>query len=184
MPSKHLQSTALCAVGTALLCAGAFMRIALPVVPVTLQLELALLLGLLLGARRGALSCVVYLALGLVGLPVFAQGGGLAYVLKPSFGYILGFVPAALAAGLLTKKRTSFRRCYAACLAGTACAYIVGLAWMYGVTRFHTGSYAGFWPLLQQGFLVTIVPDILLCLGVAGAAARLLRQPFMQTLRG
>ena len=47
--------------------------------------------ALLLGRKWGTISLVLYLALGLVGLPIFSSGGGPAYVLQPSFGYIIGF---------------------------------------------------------------------------------------------
>ena len=48
--------------------------------------------GLLLGARLGALSQALYVGLGLVGLPIFAAGGGFSYVFNPTFGFLLGLV--------------------------------------------------------------------------------------------
>ncbi|HEY5516003.1 MAG TPA: biotin transporter BioY [Pengzhenrongella sp.] len=69
-------------------------------VPITLQTFGVLLAGVVLGARRGALAVLLYLAVGLAGLPVFAQGtGGLAVVTKPSFGYLIAFPLAAALAG-------------------------------------------------------------------------------------
>jgi len=71
-------------------------------VPITLQTFGVMLAGLVLGPRRGALAVLLYLAVGLAGLPVFAQGtGGLAVLGKPSAGYLLAFPLAALLAGLL-----------------------------------------------------------------------------------
>jgi biotin transport system substrate-specific component len=77
------------------------------VVPITLQTFGVMLAGVLLGARRGALAVVLYLAVGLAGLPVFAQGtGGLAVLGKPSLGYLLAFpLAAALAGFLVTRAR-------------------------------------------------------------------------------
>ncbi len=76
-------------------------------VPITLQTFGVMLAGTVLGARRGALAVLLYLAVGLAGLPVFAQGtGGLAVVGKPSFGYLLAFpVAAAIAGALVTRAR-------------------------------------------------------------------------------
>jgi biotin transport system substrate-specific component len=83
--------------------------VALPgmVVPITLQTFGVMLAGVLLGARRGALAVLLYLVVGLAGLPVFAQGtGGLAVLGKPSLGYLLAFpLAAALAGFLVTRAR-------------------------------------------------------------------------------
>ena len=49
------------------------------------------LAGLLLGSRKGMISVVAYMLLGLAGLPIFSEGGGIWYIFKPSFGYIIGF---------------------------------------------------------------------------------------------
>lgn len=71
-------------------------------VPITLQTFGVMLAGVLLGPRRGALAVLLYLVVGLAGLPVFAQGtGGLAVLGKPSAGYLLAFPLAAALAGLL-----------------------------------------------------------------------------------
>ncbi|WP_421733437.1 biotin transporter BioY [Cellulomonas sp.] len=69
-------------------------------VPITLQTFGVILAGLVLGWRRGGLAALLYLALGLVGLPIFAEGTGALVVLsKPSVGYLLSFPLAAVVAG-------------------------------------------------------------------------------------
>ena len=84
---------------TALIGVGAFLKITIPVQPVpmhfTLQFFFVLLCGLWLGPQKGAMAVGGYVLLGLFGVPVFAGGGGLGYVLRPSFGYLLGFVGEA-----------------------------------------------------------------------------------------
>jgi len=71
-------------------------------VPITLQTFGVMLAGVVLGARRGALAALLYLAVGLAGLPIFAGGtGGLAVIGKPSFGYLIAFPLAAALAGYL-----------------------------------------------------------------------------------
>lgn len=71
-------------------------------VPVTLQTFGVVLAGLVLGWRRGSLAVLLYLAVGLAGIPVFSGGtGGLAVLAGPSVGYLLGFPLAAALAGLL-----------------------------------------------------------------------------------
>ena len=68
----------------ALTAVGAFIKIPLPPVPFTLQVFFVILSGLLLGSRMGLASQIVYIALGLVGVPVFTEGGGLQYIFHPT----------------------------------------------------------------------------------------------------
>ena len=76
----------LCAMFVALIAIGAFLKIPVPVVPFTLQFLFTTLAGLLLGGKKGCLSVCLYIILGLIGLPIFAQGGGIGYLFQPSFG--------------------------------------------------------------------------------------------------
>ena len=92
MRNQKTRELVLCALFTALTAVGAFIKIPVPVVPFTLQFLFTMLAGLLLGGRLGAISVGAYAVLGLLGLPIFTEGGGFWYLLKPSFGYILGFI--------------------------------------------------------------------------------------------
>lgn len=111
----------------ALTAVGAQLRIPLPYVPITLQAACACLAGLLLGPGRGAGSQVVYLTAGLLGFPVFAGGGGLHYVLEPSFGYLLGFVAGAWVSGRLAGAAPSFPRALLAVYGGMLGIYAAGV---------------------------------------------------------
>ena len=93
--ATRTRSMVYCALFTALIAVGAFIRVPVPVVPFTLQYLFTMLAGLLLGSRRGAVSVAVYVLLGLAGLPIFTEGGGLGYIFKPSFGYLVGFCVGA-----------------------------------------------------------------------------------------
>ena len=92
--------------------AGAYLIIPLPPVPITLQtLFVWGLAGALLGARLGALSQLVYLLIGIIGLPVFAGGkAGLGVLFGPTGGYLIGFVAGAWVIGTLVnlKKNRAF----------------------------------------------------------------------------
>ena len=118
---------AVCSLFTALTAVGAFIKIPVPVVPFTLQFLFTMLAGLLLGGRLGAVSVLAYALLGLAGLPIFAEGGGFWYLLKPSFGYILGFILAAYVTGRMTEKREGQT------LGKILIANFIGLAIVYGV---------------------------------------------------
>jgi len=74
-------------------------------VPITLQTFFAILAGLILGSRKGALACTVYMCIGLAGAPVFARfGGGFSHLLSPTFGFIITFILAAFVAGLMVER--------------------------------------------------------------------------------
>jgi len=92
---------------SALTAIGAFIK--LPMIPVALSLQtfFVLLSGLLLGPYYGCLSQVVYLIIGLLGLPVFVQGGGPMYVFQPTFGYLMAFPLAAFWVGKLSNRVSS-----------------------------------------------------------------------------
>ena len=88
----------------ALSTVGAFLRLPLPFMSVTFQLFFAILAGIILGPVRGLVAMTVYMLIGLLGVPVFSLGGGPGYVLQPSFGFVLGFLPAGYFSGLMYEK--------------------------------------------------------------------------------
>jgi biotin transport system substrate-specific component len=91
-----LRNQILCAIFTALIAIGAFIRIPVPVVPFTLQFLFTTLAGVLLGARLGALSVIIYIVLGLMGVPVFAEGGGPGLYLQAQLRLPAGLCPGRL----------------------------------------------------------------------------------------
>ena len=120
----------LTAVLTALLCILG--PVTLPLGPVPLSLTTALLMGmaLLLGARRSLLCCVVYLLLGLLGLPVFSGfHGGLGTLLGPTGGFLLGYLPLTFCCGIASEKTNSCLLQALAFMLSTALLYLLGTAW-------------------------------------------------------
>jgi biotin transport system substrate-specific component len=92
-----------------------------------------MLVGASLGARRGALSLATYLVLGVAGLPIFAEfSGGPLSVLKPSFGFVIGFVVAAAAIGWLSERDwdTSWWRSAAAFFLASLIPFAIGLPYL------------------------------------------------------
>lgn len=119
--------------GFALLTAlGARLSVPLPgtAVPMTLQPVAVLLAGVVLGSRAGAASQVAYLAAGVAGLPVFAAGGGLAYLLGPTGGYLLAFPVAAAVAGLASSPGRSPFAAAAWLAAAVGLIHLGGLSWL------------------------------------------------------
>lgn len=165
---------AVCSLFTALTAVGAFIKIPVPVVPFTLQFLFTMLAGLLLGGRLGAVSVGAYALLGLAGLPVFAEGGGFWYVLKPSFGYIIGFILASYVTGKLTEKAIwqTFGKILTANFIGLAIVYGAGMAYYYVICNFVIDTPIGMWPLFLYCFLLAVPGDIFLCFVAAVLARR------------
>lgn len=172
---NRTRNMALCALFTALTCAGAFIQIPIPVAPFTLQFLFTTLAGLLLGKKLGALSVAAYVALGLAGLPVFAGGGGLSYVLRPSFGYVIGFAAGAYVSGAIAGEEAhpGRARLLLAGFAGLGVVYACGMSYYYWISNFYLGAPIGLWPLFLYCFLLAVPGDIALCLLSALLAGRL-----------
>jgi biotin transport system substrate-specific component len=103
--SGILRAIILVVLGTALLTGSAKINLPLPYVPMTLQTLAVLIIGAAYGWRLGAVTVMVYLAAGAIGLPVFAGPlGGLAPLMGPTAGYLIGFVAAAFTAGWLSER--------------------------------------------------------------------------------
>ena len=164
-----------CALFVALMTAGANISIPFFPVPLTFQTVLSVLAGLLLGWRKGAISMAVYCVAGLVGIPVFTNlGSGIAYVLKPTFGYILGFILSALTAGLLVRKdNLPFWRYIVAAVAAFVVNYAVGLPYFALIWQFYLNS-ANLGKYVVEFNLLYMPKDLALCLLAAVLAWRVL----------
>ena len=83
--------------------------------------------GIVLGGRLGALSQIIYVTLGLVGLPIFTQGGGLTYIFKPSFGYLIGFIVCSYVIGYIIERteKLNFIKVLGTVLFGSSIIYIL-----------------------------------------------------------
>ena len=141
MATHDLVLCALCAAVTSILA-----PLSLPLageVPISLATFAVLMSGILLGAKLGGLSQVVYVLLGSVGVPVFAGWtGGIGITLGVTGGYIIGYIPMAFIAGLLYYRfgrNESGSRKYAAMIVSmifaTAVLYILGTAWFIAQTK-------------------------------------------------
>ena len=117
--------------------------------------------GLLLGAKLGALSQLLYVVLGLVGVPIFAAGGGFGYIFNPTFGFLLGLIPAAWVIGVLAKRPLKFWRTALAMLAGLAVLYAIGVPYMALIANGYLGKGLTFWQVMRSGMLIYLPGDML-----------------------
>lgn len=163
----RLREEILVAQFTALTAVGAFVKIPVPVVPFTLQWFFVALAGAILGPRLGLLSQLLYLALGLAGVPVFAEGGGPSYIFKPTFGYLIGFVLASYLIGSITQGGKSRWRYIWANLVGLSVVYFLGVTYLYGMMNWVLGTPISWSKVLWLAVILAAPGDILLCL-IAG----------------
>lgn len=119
---------------TAVICVMGPLVVPLPFSPVPISLtNFAVYLAVwLLGAKKGTISYLIYLLIGLIGVPVFsAFTGGAAKLLGPTGGYLIGFIFMALICGFFIEKgRSSKVVCFLGMVAGTAVAYLFGTLWL------------------------------------------------------
>ena len=173
MSARQITMTALF---VALVAVGAFIKIPIPYLPFTLQLLFTTLAGLILGSRLGGMSVVMYLILGLAGVPIFTEGGGFMYVVKPTFGYLLGFAIGAFVAGRMveTSVTLTFKRLLAASFVNLAIVYGVGMLYLYEIKDLYLGKPIGLDALFIYCFALPVIPDIFLCILAAVIAKRLI----------
>ncbi|MCM8817220.1 MAG: biotin transporter BioY [Candidatus Omnitrophica bacterium] len=106
-----------------------FIKLPFTPVPITGQVFMVLLSGVLLGKKHGCLSQMIYIVGGIAGIPWFS-GGKSGFLFIPTFGYIIGFVPAAWIVGYLYERNVrNIRECIFAMLVGIAIIYLFGAAW-------------------------------------------------------
>ena len=141
--------------------------------------------GFLLGARNGFVSVLTYLIIGLIGIPVFAHGGGLGYLLRPTFGFLIGFAFAALFTGMLSSRegKPSLPKLAIAALVGEMAYYACGLIYYFIMFNFVISGTEGIGiaQLFSVWFLSTVIPDTVICMLAAVLAYRLV--PIMRKMQ-
>lgn len=169
------------AVFAALICAGWMMAIPVGPIPIVLQNALAVLAGLLLGPLFGGLAVLIFLIAGGLGLPVFSGGsGGFAVFAGPTGGFLVGYLTAAIVAGLimlilrLRNWNTVVRIAIIAlaALAGFLSIYVFGLIW------FHHALKLSWADTFLKGFIPFILPDLIKLVIIVPIALKL--QPIIQ----
>jgi len=166
----------LIALFAALTAVGAFIRIPVPFIPFTLQFFFCAFAGLLLGAKAGMLSQLLYVAVGLAGIPVFTQGGGIGYVMQPSFGYLLGLIPAAYAIGAVIErqKKPTYFGISVSVLTGLIILYLIGVPYLYAIYNFILKDAKSIQWAVKVGFLTFIGGDIVKTVIVSFLAYRVM----------
>jgi biotin transporter BioY len=156
--------------GSLFIALAAQLRVALPFspVPVTGQTFAVLLLAALYGSTRGPATVVSYLALGGLGLPVFAGGTfGVASLVGPTAGYLVGFVVAAFVAGFLSERgwdRQLWSTAVSMCI-GNGLIYVAGVLWLSRFVGWPAVLSTGVFPFLVGDGLKIALATVLLPAG-------------------
>lgn len=161
MKTRKLAMTAVVA---ALMClAGMMLRWVSPVlVPFSVLPVLVFISGIILEAEYAAMAMVVYLVLGLFGLPVFSSApfGGFGYILKPTFGFLLGYIFAAYITGKVYREG-SLWRAIVGVLAGLVTVYLFGLSYLYFILSWVLHRSTSVEGVLMIGFVPFILGDLI-----------------------
>ncbi len=159
----------------AMTAVGGMIRIPTLIVPITLQTLFVYLSGDLLGNKNGAYSQLLFLILGLIGIPVFAMGGGLGYVLQPTFGYLISFPLAAWVIGTTAKKFKSEK--WLGWIAANGTGFIVinttGVVYLYININFIVHQQLSWEQALWSGVLIFVPGEIVKIILAAALARRL-----------
>ena len=171
----RIRQISFCAIFTALTAAGAFIKIPIPgnSLMFTLQTFFVFMAGLMLEVKYAFLSQLAYMAIGLIGFPVFSQGGGIAYVLNPSFGFIIGFCACATAVSLLvrknlislisdkSKKLSSLFKVITGALISIVILYFFGVTYMYFIYNLYLVKPVQFGDLIVSAAGIFIFLDMI-----------------------
>ncbi len=160
----------------ALIAAGAFIRIPIGIVPITFQTLFVAMAAMLLGPKLASAAMLCYIAVGLAGVPVFTHGGGIGYVLQPTFGYLLGFALAVFVGGhVFSRFKNKGAWAYAlSSLVMLLCVHILGMAYLVVLFVCYLEKSVAAGTLFVSYFLV-FLPNDLLSYTLASLLARSLQ---------
>lgn len=157
---------------------GAFIKLPIGPVPLSMQTVFVLLSGIILG-RKAVYSQLIYVLLGLLGLPVFTSGGGIGYIFTPTFGYLAGFILASYVIGTLREKMKTITvlKLFLISFIGLILIYTVGAGYLYILKNLIMGdSPISLAKAIKFGALVFIPGDTLWCIFAAFLGKRLAKE--------
>jgi len=158
---KKLKIKDLCimAISLAIIIVASKINIQIGPIPLTLQTFSVFIVSLLLGSFKAFIVFLVYIILGLIGIPVFSSGGGIAYIYMPSFGFIIGFLVSAPIIGIASKSNKFYLK-YILSMLGLLIINVCGVSYMYIIFNYYKGVNKDLLNILQIGVLPFIIKDI------------------------
>lgn len=140
-----------------------------PFPPISTQFFVCCLCAIVLGPKLASLSMFVYLVLGLLGLPIFTMGGGIYYIIYPTFGYILAFIGCAFITGSFSQQ--SQKKCSGSknlhlllgCFLSLIFLYLCGTTYLYIIKNLYMHNTISIISAVKVGILPFILQDSIWC---------------------
>jgi len=153
--------------GTLLLTISAKVQVPFWPVPMTMQTFMVFLIGSTYGVRLSFLTLVAYLVEGAMGLPVFAAGGGIAYLTGPTAGYLYGMTLAAVVISYFANKgySTSYLKSFISIIVGSIIIFALGVLYLGSIIGYNNALQAGLLPfipseLFKIALAVILIPTL------------------------
>lgn len=127
-------------------------------IPITLQTFAVFMISLILGVKKSIIVFLTYIIMGLIGIPVFSQGGGFDYIFKPSFGFIIGFLAASAIIGI---RKDLFYVKYITSTIGLIIINLCGVIYMYIIINYYLDLDKSLSYVLSVGVLPFIFKDFI-----------------------
>lgn len=163
---SNTRDMTLIAMFVALTAIGAQLSLPTEPAPFTLQVLFCMYSGVFLGSKKGAMSQILYVLIGLIGIPVFAGfKGGIQTAISPTFGYLLGFIVCSFVVGKITEnfREINIFKLGLATVSGLLVVYVIGVPYLYLILNKVVNSPITFPQAIKAGFSVFIIQDLIKC---------------------
>ena len=165
--NTHYKNIALILFGTLLLAVSSKIQVPFWPVPMTMQTFIVFIIGMSYGWKLAFSTLVAYLAEGALGLPVFAKGGGLLYLMGPTAGYLYGMTIAAGVIGFFAERgyNKSYIKSLISLMIGTIIIFVLGVGYLGSVIGYDKALAGGLYPFIPSeffkiGLAVILIPSI------------------------
>jgi len=165
--NTHYKNIALVLFGTLLLTISSKVQVPFWPVPMTMQTFIVFIIGMAYGWRLAFFTLVAYLIEGALGLPVFAKGGGLLYLMGPTAGYLYGMTIAAGVIGFFAERgyNKSYIKSLISLMIGTIIIFVLGVGYLGSVIGYDKALAGGLYPFIPSeffkiGLAVILIPSI------------------------
>ena len=160
-------------IAVSLIAVGAQIKIPSPLSGYfTLQFPLIVMVSTILGSKKSFIATTTYLIGGLIGIPWFASGGGIAYLSMPTFGFLLAFLLVALLVGLNSKIERLSYALFISCLA-TILVWLIGILYMTAFNKFYFGKVVSYIAAIGSIFSLDLLMDLILACFATSAAMKI-----------
>ena len=153
--------------GTLLLAVSSKIQVPFWPVPMTMQTFIVFIIGMSYGWKLAFFTLIAYLVEGLLGLPVFAKGGGMLYLIGPTAGYLYGMAIAAGVIGFLAERgyNDSYIKSLISLIIGTVIIFVLGVGFLGSVIGYDKALAGGLYPFIPSeffkiGLAVILIPSI------------------------